>query len=168
MLDNFGDIPYNITRRRGKRLEKMTRVCWNWQTGTFEGRVLIRRTGSSPVTRTTFEKINMQMWRNGRRASFRCQCSQGRVGSSPTICTKNPECDSVRDFYLFLIRFSLFIISSVFTGFLEGIGNSEDGRSIVYRLCGASRSKTVIKGHQMVSFYYSLKPFLTFESEGIR
>ncbi len=28
------------------------RVCWNWQTGTFEGRVL-RRTGSSPVTRTT-------------------------------------------------------------------------------------------------------------------
>ena len=29
------------------------RVCWNWQTGTFEGRVF-RRTGSSPVTRTTF------------------------------------------------------------------------------------------------------------------
>ena len=27
------------------------RVCWNWQTGTFEGRVF-RRTGSSPVTRT--------------------------------------------------------------------------------------------------------------------
>ena len=27
----------------------------NWQTGTFEGRVL-RRTGSSPVTRTTSSK----------------------------------------------------------------------------------------------------------------
>ena len=32
--------------------KNMKRVCWNWQTGTFEGRVL-RRTGSSPVTRTT-------------------------------------------------------------------------------------------------------------------
>jgi|BioPla2DNA2_1021312.scaffolds.fasta_scaffold10982_2 hypothetical protein len=41
------------------------RVCWNWQTGTFEGRVF-RRTGSSPVTRTIF--IHMRKdGRAGRR-----------------------------------------------------------------------------------------------------
>lgn len=27
-------------------------VCWNWQTGTFEGRVHFMRMGSSPITCT--------------------------------------------------------------------------------------------------------------------
>ena len=46
------------------------RVCWNWQTGTFEGRVF-RRTGSSPVTRTTFflpfaaDDDSFTMWKDG-------------------------------------------------------------------------------------------------------
>ena len=31
--------------------DKKLRQCWNWQTGTFEGRVR-ERTGSSPVCRT--------------------------------------------------------------------------------------------------------------------
>ena len=30
----------------------------------------------------------MRAWRNGRRAGFRCQCPQGRGGSSPLIRTK--------------------------------------------------------------------------------
>ena len=41
------------------------RVCWNWQTGTFEGRVF-RRTGSSPVTRTTCtNQCRIESWKDG-------------------------------------------------------------------------------------------------------
>ena len=29
------------------------RVCWNWQTGMFEGHVCLARMGSSPITRTS-------------------------------------------------------------------------------------------------------------------
>lgn len=43
------------------------------------------------------------------------------VCSTPTTGTKNPECDSVRDFYLLLITSSLFPLPflSLFSGFLE-------------------------------------------------
>ena len=44
------------------KLDAKKRVCWNWQTGTFEGRVL-RRTGSSPVTRTTSSEN--AYWKDG-------------------------------------------------------------------------------------------------------
>lgn len=32
----------------------------------------------------------------------------GRAGSTPATGTKNPECDSIRDFYLLLLPYSLF------------------------------------------------------------
>ena len=31
------------------------RVCWNWQTGTLEGRVCIACVGSNPTTRTSLD-----------------------------------------------------------------------------------------------------------------
>ena len=37
------------------------RVCWNWQTGTFEGRVSKRRMGSSPITRTKTWRYLMRL-----------------------------------------------------------------------------------------------------------
>ena len=39
-----------------------------------------------------------------------------------TVPSKNPECESVRDFYLFPLHDSFFFISSLSTGFLEERG----------------------------------------------
>ena len=40
----------------------------------------------------------------GRLAGFRCQCSQGRAGSTPASCTRN-EHTKVCSFFLFLYMF---------------------------------------------------------------
>ena len=74
-VDKGGYPCYNISCRwetsgspreiNASVLELVDRHVW--------GACVDRRTGSSPVTRTTFfQQPNMRMWRNGRRASFRC------------------------------------------------------------------------------------------------
>ena len=50
---------------------------------------------------------------------LKIRCGQPRVGSTPTTGTKNPECDSVRDFYLFTFHYSLFTNLYCLPGFLE-------------------------------------------------
>ena len=42
-------------------------------------------------------------------------------------CSKNPECECVRDFYFFLLHYSFFLISTLFSGFLEGRSKRESG-----------------------------------------
>ena len=54
-------------------------------------------------------------------------CAARRVGSTPTTRTKNPECECVRDFYFFLLHYSFFLISTLFSGFLEGRSKRESG-----------------------------------------
>ena len=54
-------------------------------------------------------------------------CAARRVGSTPTTRTKNPECECVRDFYFLLLHYSFFLISTLFSGFLEGRSKRESG-----------------------------------------
>ncbi len=43
-----------------------------------------------PCCGVTLPRSTLREWRNGRRASFRCWCPQGRGGSSPPSRTKKP------------------------------------------------------------------------------
>ena len=57
------------------------RVCWNWQTGTFEGRVCKSRVGSSPTTRTNDVSV-----RTIFEKTYNCKYFENCLTNSNYLC----------------------------------------------------------------------------------
>ena len=66
-------------------------------------------------------EIHTERYRSGHNGTdSKSVVPHGTVGSNPTRSAKNPECESVRDFYFLLFASSLLPRPKCLTGFLAG------------------------------------------------
>ena len=108
--------------------------------------MLIRRTGSSPVTRTTFFQVYIR--RCGGMADALASGASARKGVWVQVPPSAPKIPNATAFGIFtssLFTFHSSLTSSALPGFLERISNNEERRSIVCRSRGAARSKIVMR-----------------------
>ena len=68
--------------------------------------------GSNPAGSSNFIMNICRCVGTGRRDGLKIRCQRWRVGSSPTTGTKNPVHVSGRDFYLLLITYYIFTLTS--------------------------------------------------------
>ena len=83
----------------------------------------------------------------------------------PPSAPKIPNATALGIFTYSLFTFHSSLTFPALSGFLEGISNSEEWRSIVSRSCGAASSKTVMIGHLAVSFLFCTNPFIQGQSQ---